>query len=76
MNQATNTDLRGDLRRAIAASGMNRFEISRRSGVGYAAIHGLVAGTRDLTLDTASKVIEALALRIELRPTARKRKGG
>ena len=74
MSETGNTDLGLALRRAIAASGLSRLQVSKRAGIGYAAIHGFVGGTRDLTLDSGSKVVAALGLRVELNPARHKRK--
>ncbi len=49
---------------AFRESGMTRYELSKRSGAPYAAIHGWVAGTRSLTLATASKVCKVLGLEL------------
>lgn len=64
------TDLANGLREAFEASDMNRLELSRRSGVSYSVVHRFIAGERDLTLGTASKLAGVLGL--ELKP---KRKG-
>ena len=61
------------VRQAIKRSGMTRFELSRRSGVPYAAVHGFVSGERDATLTTASRLLEALGLHVVLAPKRRKR---
>ena len=74
MSESVDTDLGLALRQAIAASGLTRAQVSKRAGIGYAAIHGFVGGTRDLTLDSASKVVAALGLRVELNPARHKRK--
>jgi len=68
----TKTDLRGDFRAAFAASGMTRLALSKQTGVSYSVIHRFIAGERDLTLRTASKLADVLGL--ELRQSA-KRKG-
>jgi len=62
----TPTDLGGQLRAAIEASGLSRFELSRRAGVAYAVVYRFVGGERTITLDTASKLANVLGL--ELRP--------
>lgn len=64
------TDLAKALRTAFNASGMSRFELSRRCGVSYSVIHRFIAEERDLTLRTASRLSNVLGL--ELKP---KRKG-
>ena len=64
------TDLAKELRTAFDSSGMNRFELSKRSGVSSSVIHRFIGEERDLTLGTASKL--ATVLELELHP---KRKG-
>ena len=58
------------IRQAFKKSGLSILALSKRSGVPYAAVHGLVNGNSDARLTTASKVCAVLGL--ELRP---KRKG-
>jgi len=48
--------------RALKASGMSRFELSRRSGVAYSVIHRLLAGQNDVTLRTAERLCRVLGL--------------
>jgi len=48
--------------RALKASGMTRFELSRRSGVAYSVIHRLLAGQNDVTLRTAERLCRVLGL--------------
>lgn len=59
------------LRAAIAKAGLNPFQVSKRTGVGYSAIHGFLNGTRDMSLGTASKLCKLVGL--ELRPVRGKR---
>jgi plasmid maintenance system antidote protein VapI len=54
------------IRATFMESGMSRFELSQRADVSYAVVHRFIAGDRDLTLRTASRLAEALGL--ELRP--------
>ena len=63
-------DLGQELREAIKRSGLTRKKIADESGVCYSALHGFMAGTRDMTLASASKIAEVLGL--ELRPKRRK----
>lgn len=60
------TDLAEQLRRAWRESGLSRYMLAKRSGVGYSIIHRFAAGERDLKLQTASKLCDVLGL--ELRP--------
>ena len=67
-------DLRQQLRDAMERSGLTRKRIADKTGLSYSMIHGLAEGTRDVRLDSASRIAELLGL--ELRPTRRgKRKG-
>lgn len=68
----TRSILDAQLLAAFKASRMTRFELAKRSTVAYAAIHGWVAGTRGLTLGTASRLCVVLGL--ELGPMKSKRK--
>ena len=58
--KARQVDLAGDLRAAIAESGVNRYQLARRTGISYSIIHGFVSGERDVTLATASRLVEAV----------------
>ncbi len=58
------TDLAKDLRAAFAASGMTRLALSKQSGVSYSVVHRFIAGERDLTLGTATKLANILGLRL------------
>lgn len=58
------TDLAKEFRAAFESSDMNRLELSRRSGLAYSVIHRFIAGERDLTLRTASKLANVLGLRL------------
>ena len=66
--------LADQLRAAIAESGLTRAEIARRSGLSYSVVHGAAAGTRDLTVGTATRLCEALGLDVRLVPRKAKRK--
>ncbi len=63
-------DLGEQLKKAIRRSGLTRKQISDQASVGYAAIHGFMAGTRDLTLTSASKIADVVG--VELKPRRRK----
>ncbi len=54
------------IRATIRKSGLTRAEIARRAGIPYAGLHGFVAETRSMDLNTAAKVCKVLGL--ELRP--------
>lgn len=61
------TDLAREIRRALKASGMSRFELSKRSGVSYSVIHRFIGEERDLTLRTASRLAGVLGLELRAR---------
>lgn len=65
----------GDLIRAtFRKSGLSVNQLALRSGVPYASVHAIVAGTRDPALSTTAKLCDVLGL--ELRHVRRdKRKG-
>ena len=65
-------DLAEIIRQAFRESGMTRAELSRRSGVFYSALHGFIGSDRDISISTASKLMEALGLTV----TSVKRKKG
>ena len=60
------TDLGEQLRAAFYASGLSRFELSRRAGMSYAIVHRFMGGDRTITLDTATRLCDVLGM--ELRP--------
>ena len=67
-------DLRQQLRDAMERSGLTRKRIADETGLSYSMIHGLVEGTRDVRLDSASRIAKVLDL--ELRSAkGRKRRG-
>ena len=72
----TGQDFAAMLRKAIRDSGLTRNRLSELSGVRYAPLWKFMADDRvDLTLASASKLLTALGLRVEFRPTRRERKG-
>lgn len=62
-NKARPTDLAGDIRKAIEASGLLRSEVARRSGLAYSGIHRFMDGC-DLNLASASKLCDVLGLKL------------
>lgn len=63
----------GDMiRSAFKRSGLTMLAVSRRSGVPYSLIHGLLAGTKNSRLTTAAKVCEVLGLELRPRKSSRK----
>ena len=52
------------IRRAFANSGLSIKALAKRADVSYGALHGFIAGTRDCTLGTASKLCKALGLKL------------
>ncbi len=57
------SDLAGQLRRAIGGSGLTRNQVAKQAGLSYSVIHGFMAGTKDLTLNTASRIAAIVGLR-------------
>lgn len=64
------TDLAKTLRGAIERSGLSMAAVAKLAGLPYAGIYRFVVYEKDLTLDSASRLCEALGL--ELRPAAAK----
>ena len=65
----TGQDLGALLRDAISQSGLTRNKLSELSGVRYAPLWKFMADDgSDVTLTTASKLLAALELRVELKP--------
>ena len=64
-------DLGKQLREAFKASGMTRFALAKQSGVPYSGVHRFIAGKRDISLTTASKLCEVLG--VEFGPVGRKK---
>ena len=52
-----------DLRRIIAACGLSRYEIARRTGVSEAALSKFMSG-RDIRTDTLDRLAPLLGLRL------------
>jgi len=70
---AMKIDLDETMRRAIQRDGRTLYRLARDSGVNSAILGRFVRRERGLTLETASRLCQALGL--ELRPKPR-RKGG
>jgi len=67
-------DLGDAIRKAFGDSRLSMSALSKQAGVPYAAVHGLLNGTSDARLSTATKLCRVLGL--ELHPMRRgKRKG-
>lgn len=58
------TGLGDQLRQAITDSGLTRFEVAKRASISYSQIHSFCAGTRTLTVDSASRVCDVLGLKL------------
>ena len=52
------------IRRAFKGSGMSIRELSKRSDVPYAAVHGLITGDRDVQLSTVERLSKVLGLQL------------
>lgn len=66
MTTRNHIPLPGAIRKAIADDGRSLYRLALDSGVSKAILGRFVRGERDMTLDTAEKVCEALGL--SLRP--------
>ena len=58
------------IRETFERSGLSMKRLSVNAGVPYAAVHGLIRGSRDPQLTTASRLCRVLGL--ELRPVQRR----
>ena len=67
-------DIEKQLLDAARATGLSMAELTRAAGLPYSAVHGFLKSGRRLSLRSAAKL--AVALRLELRPVRRVRKGG
>jgi len=72
--KAEKANIEEQLRSAITASDMSRYEIAGRTGVAESQLSYFVNRKRTLTLSCAAKVADVLGL--ELLPKKRKRKAG
>ena len=71
--QGDTVDLAAMIRTARRDSGLTRNKLSELSGVRYAPLWKFMGDERvDLTLASASKLLTALGLRVELQPAKRK----
>lgn len=74
MTSNPNNEFAELLRKAFERSGLSIRQLSLRSGIAYAACHGLVHAERDITLATASRIADTLGL--TLSPVRRRTKKG
>ena len=63
------------LQEALKESKLNTHELAEISGVSQAIIWRFLNGERSITLPTASKLIEALGLKITIEPKRKAKKG-
>ena len=68
------TGIETTLLKAARRSGLSMLQLSKRSGLAYAIVHGFVRDGRAITLKSGGKLAATLGL--ELRPVRRKRKEG
>lgn len=67
-------DVAQALRVAIAESGVNRFQLAKRTGLPYSAIHAFVANEkRDIAASSVTKILKALKLTIKIQPLQTKK---
>jgi DNA-binding phage protein len=59
----SDSDLAAQLREAIEASGLTAYAIAKVSGVDSGILYRFLAGERDLTLDTASRIAAVVGVR-------------
>lgn len=62
MRKKKAADLGDQLREAFKESGLSRFAWAKEAGLSYAIVFHFAAGTRTITLDSASKLAEVLDL--------------
>ena len=60
------------LRAAIRESGVSRYGLAKQTGLSYAVVHRFVAGERDITLATATKITDVLGLELKAVRAAQK----
>lgn len=59
------SNLANELRKKITASGLNRLQIAKRSGLSYSLVHRFCAGA-ELSVPNAERVALALGYKISL----------
>ena len=71
-------DLEEQLRRAILQSGMSRYEVSKQTGIDQGTLSRFVSEDprkhRTITLTTASRLAEALGLKLAPESSRKRRK--
>jgi DNA-binding phage protein len=60
---SADSDLAAQLREAIEASGLTAYAIAKVSGVDSGILYRFLAGERDLTLDTTSRIAAVVGVR-------------
>ena len=60
-------DLSETLKRAIEESGYSNYAIAKMSGISQSVLNRFVAGERDITLSTASKIVGVLGASLKVR---------
>lgn len=61
------------IRAAMASSSLSRYALSQQTGVSQPVLGRFASGERDLTLETASKLLPALGLELVTRSAGRRR---
>lgn len=74
MPRKEESDLVVQLKEAIRASGRSMRDISRQSGVHASQLSYFLSGQRDLTLETAGKIFDALGLEVVKKKPRKKTK--
>lgn len=65
------SDIARRLRAAIEASGKSRYALARETGVDESVINKFMGG-KDIRLETAGKLMDALGMKVLTKPSRRK----
>ena len=71
----TMTTMSDQVREAIKASGLTRYEIAKQSGVTEGALSRFMAGERDMTLRTLERIASLIGVRLTVSRPKCRRKG-
>lgn len=64
MSKRRRPRLSDQIREAFVRSGMTRFKLAKEAGVAYAVVHRFISSERDITLETADKLVQVLELEL------------
>ena len=65
-----------DIRKAIKASGISRYRLSKDLGISEGQLCELMAGTKGLSVEAIERLVDYLGLEIIIRPKRQQKKGG